>query len=81
MLINHNFEEKLSKLADTVNKLRDSNVSTPQQRSTSNTPLQNSTSKVLFLTMPGTYHRFQHSDNSKTINQQCINNVLIETNH
>ena len=36
MLINHNFEEKLSKLADTVNKLRDTNVSAPRQRSTSN---------------------------------------------
>ena len=45
------------------------------------TPLQNFTNKVLFLTMPGTYHRFQHSDNSKTIDQRCITNVLIETNH
>ena len=31
--------------------------------------------------MPGTYHRFQLSDNSKTIDQRCITNVLIETNH
>ena len=35
-LINHNVEEKLSKLAHTVKKLRDSNVLDSRQRSTSN---------------------------------------------